>query len=245
MSTSAATAASSSHPHERLRDTWPLHRRQLGRLAAAYVLITGTFVAIGLLITGPLDGSSVQRTDDSVERWFVAHRTPTWNSLSWWGSMLSETSTKVVLTSIVCLWLVVRYRRWFDAALIAVPLVLEAAAFLTTTLIVGRPRPNVPRLDSSPVGSSFPSGHTAAAVCYVAIAVVMARHCSRRWLVWLGCSLVAIVTVAVGLARMYRGMHHLSDVVAGVVLGAVSVLVTIAILDRSPEAEALPDRACP
>lgn len=236
---SASSAATTSEPHARLRDTWPLHRRQLGLLAAAYVAITAAFVGLGLLLTGPLDDSGLQRTDDRLERWFVDRRTPTWNSISWCGSMLAETTTKVVLTAIVCGFLLRRCRRWYEAAIVAVPLILEAAAFLTITLIVGRPRPDVPRLDGSPVNSSFPSGHTAAALCYGAIVVVVALHSrrGRRARVWFGGAVVALVTVTVGLARMYRGMHHLSDVVAGVLLGAVSVVASVVILARTPEAD--------
>jgi membrane-associated phospholipid phosphatase len=34
---------------------------------------------------------------------------------------------------------------------------------------------------------------------------------------------------------MYRGMHYLSDVIAGVVLGAVSVAITTKILTSTPQ----------
>lgn len=236
MTAPATTAAVGERP--RLRDTWPIHRRQLAQLGAAYLAITAAFVLAGLLLTKRFADSSLLQDDVSIERWFVDHRTPTWTALSWWGSMLAETSTKVVLTVVVCGFLLHRYKRWYEATIVAVPLILEAASFLTITLLVRRPRPDVPRLDGSPVNSSFPSGHTAAALCYAAIVVVVALHAStKRGRVWFGCAVVAFVTVAVGVARMYRGMHHLTDVAAGVLLGAVSVMVSVAILVRTPEAD--------
>jgi len=222
-----------------LRATWPVRGRQAAQLLGGYVSITAVFVLLGRALVGPLDGSWVVRTDRAVERWFAAHRTPLATTLSFWGSQLGETTTKVVVTLVVCALLVRRYGRWFEAALVAVPLVLEAAAFLTTTLIVKRPRPDVARLDGSPVNSSFPSGHTAAATCYVAIALVVHRHAVRRWLAWLAGAIVGLVTVAVGLARMYRGMHHPTDVVGGALLGIVSVVVAVWILNRAPQAAAL------
>ncbi len=39
----------------------------------------------------------------------------------------------------------------------------------------------------------------------------------------------------VGVARMYRGMHHLTDVIAGVVLGVASVVLVTVILCRAED----------
>jgi undecaprenyl-diphosphatase len=112
-------------------------------------------------------------------------------------------------------------------------LILEAASFITVTWLVGRPRPDVPRLEGSPVDSSFPSGHAAAAAAYGALVVIVFRHTDRRWVRLSVVAICVAIPAIVGLSRMYRGMHYLSDVLAGVVLGVVSVAITSAIL--SPE----------
>ncbi len=236
MTSTDAARGPTAHAHvggERLRDTWPLHWAHAGHLVAAYVVITAAFVGIGELLTHPLKGSGLVRTDLRIEQWFADHRTRGLNRASFWGSQLSETGTKIVVTALVGIVVLVLFRRWYEALLIAVPLVLEAAAFLTITLIVGRPRPAAPRLDGSPVGSSFPSGHTAAAACYAGIVVVLVLHHHRRWVWTVGLAVVAAVTAAVGWARLYRGMHHLTDVVAGALLGTIAVVVATAILRRA------------
>ena len=226
-------ASGDGRAHARVRDTWALRWADGGRLVATYAALTAAFVGIGLLLTHPLKASALVRLDGRIERWFVPRRTSTWNSLSWLGSQLSETTTKVVVTAIVCIVLLLVYRRWYEALLVAVPLIVEAAAFLTITVIVGRPRPDVPRLDGSPVGSSFPSGHTAAAACYAGVVVVLFLHTHRRWLRGSAVAAVIAVTAIVGVARMYRGMHHLTDVVAGALLGTLSVLFCVAIVQRA------------
>jgi membrane-associated phospholipid phosphatase len=83
------------------------------------------------------------------------------------------------------------------------------------------------------VGSSFPSGHVAAAACYAAVAIVVFWHTRNWWLRALTVVVVALTPVAVALARMYRGMHYLTDVVAGAILGAAAVLVATWILLRA------------
>lgn len=201
---------------------WPLDGRAHLQLLAAYAALTAAFVAIGRLVVGPFDGS-VGAFDRDLAMRLAEGRTAALDDLSWWGSMVAETAVKIVLTLVVLAVVWLRWRHWQDVVLIAGALVLEASAFLTITLLVGRHRPDVPRLDSSPVDSSFPSGHVAAAVVYGAVAIVVGRHVRRRGPVVVAVLVTTLIALAVAWARMYRGMHHLSDVVGGVALGVASL----------------------
>jgi undecaprenyl-diphosphatase len=230
--------------HERLRDTWPLHKPQVLGLIVTGVVLTGIFVAIGLILTGPFEDSALLRDDERIAERLAEARTPTWNTLSWWGSMLAETAVKIVVTALLSLVLLRMWKRWLEPVIVSVALILEASVFLAVTLIVGRPRPTVPHLDGSPIGSSFPSGHTAAAVVYTTLAVIVFWHTRNVWARIAVVLMSIAVPVVVGLSRMYRGMHHTTDTVAGALLGVVCVVVTIRIVMSSPEArEAFPEHA--
>jgi undecaprenyl-diphosphatase len=209
------------------------------QLLCGWVVLTVVWIGLGKLLTGPLSAGSIVHADEHVAHWMVAHRTPTWNHVTVWGSLLAETTTKVVVTAVLALVFLRLWRRWFEPALLVVSLVIEAAAFITVTTVVGRNRPDVPRLDGSPVGSSFPSGHTAAAAAYAAIAVVVFLHTRKRWARIVVVVLTALIPVIVALARMYRGMHFLSDTIAGTVLGGAAVALTAVVLARSPEGAAV------
>jgi undecaprenyl-diphosphatase len=140
-----------------------------------------------------------------------------------------------VVTAVLAVVFLWPWRRWFEPVFLVVSLVIEATAFIVVTTVVGRDRPDVPRLDSSPVGSSFPSGHVAAAAAYAAIAVVVFWHTRKRWARILVVLVSVLVPVIVALSRMYRGMHFLSDTIAGAVLGCAAVALTAVVLARSPE----------
>jgi undecaprenyl-diphosphatase len=205
------------------------------QLLCGWVVLTIVWIGLGTLLTGPLAGGVIVRADERVANWMIAQRTPTWDHVTVLGSLLAETTTKVVVTAVlavVFLWL---WRRWFEPVFLVVSLVIEAAAFIVVTTVVGRDRPDVPRLDSSPVGSSFPSGHVAAAAAYAAIAVVVFLHTRKRWARILVVLVSVLVPVIVALSRMYRGMHFLSDTIAGAVLGCAAVALTAVVLARSPE----------
>jgi membrane protein DedA with SNARE-associated domain/membrane-associated phospholipid phosphatase len=109
-------------------------------------------------------------------------------------------------------------RRRFELGVLVAGFVLTYAGVHLTKAGVDRPRPAAPLEPTT--GSSYPSGHAAYAITYVAMAVIAARllpgFASRALLV-----LAAIVVAAViGLSRVYLRAHYWSDVVGGWGLGA-------------------------
>ena len=202
-------------------------------LLAAYILLTACWVGLGFLVTGALAGTAVADADRDVATWLVEHRTPTLDDWSHVGGMLADTLVKIIVTAIIAGIMLLVWRSWREPFIVAAALVLEASVFITTTWIVGRPRPDVERLDSSPVGSSFPSGHVAAAVAYGAIAVVVFERVHNRVVRVVVAVVVVVVPIIVAWARMYRGMHYLTDVVAGVLLGAASVITVVVVVRRA------------
>jgi undecaprenyl-diphosphatase len=230
----SSTPAATTHK-PRLRDTWLLRRSEALALAAFYVAFTAIWFTVGWLLTHPLKDSWIVRNDQSVSEWFVRQRTPGLNSLSFVGSMLSDTVVKIVVTAVVAIVMLIVWKRWLEPLMVTVTLILEALCFITITTLVNRPRPDVPHLDTSPVGSSYPSGHTGAAVAYTAIAVVIFWHTRKRWVRALTVAIAMILPICVALARMYRGMHFLTDVIFGALLGGASVLATSFVLRRAAE----------
>lgn len=94
--------------------------------------------------------------------------------------------------------------------------------------------------------SSFPSGHaTTSAVVYLTIGVLLAQRASTwpaRALYLLG----AIVLVgAVGLSRIYLGVHFPTDVLAGWALGAAWALICLAVAHALDRRGTLRDEAPP
>ena len=220
----------------RLRDTWLVRRHEAFVLGILYVAFTGVWFAGGWLLTHPLRNSWIVHNDQSMSEWFVSRRTPMLNSLTFIGSMMADTMVKIAITAIVSLAMLFYWKRWREPLMVVVPLILEALTFITVTTLVGRHRPNVPRLETSAVGSSYPSGHTGAAVVYSAIIVVVFWHTRRHWVRVLAASVGVLIPLWVGFSRLYRGMHFLTDVVFGALLGGASVIATFVVLSHAAPA---------
>lgn len=114
--------------------------------------------------------------------------------------------------------------------------------FISVNHLVRRDRPPVLTVGDPPSTFSFPSGHVAATiVLYGALAVVLAsatRSTTTR-------AMIAVVplgfALSVAFARVYRGMHFLSDVLAGALLGALA-LITVLVATRAADPEPLEDQ---
>ena len=213
-------------------------------LLAAYVLLTAIWVGVGLLITGPLNRTALTDVDQDVATWMVGQRTSALDDWSEIGSLPADTLVKIIATAVIAAIMLAIWRSWREPLMISLALVLEASVFITTTWIVARPRPDVEPLDSSPVDSSFPSGHTAAAAAYGAIAVVIFQRTRNVWIRGVTVVVTIALPIVVGVARMYRGMHFLTDVVAGTILGVASVVVVYLVFRpaRAGEPPAQPRR---
>jgi membrane-associated phospholipid phosphatase len=192
--------------------------------ATGYVVTTAFLVALGLLLTKVLLDGPVGRWDQALERWFFVNREPTFDALTEWCSRLGDTAAVVGIAAAAVVILAIGRHRAHIAFLVGA-LVIEVTAFVTTSFVIDRGRPTVPHLDAGPPTSSFPSGHVAASiVLYVGIALIitsLVRSKLVRAVVWI----VAIaLPIFVAISRLYRGMHHPTDVF-GSVIGALGCLV--------------------
>ncbi|WFE51364.1 phosphatase PAP2 family protein [Micromonospora sp. WMMD1155] len=197
-------------------------------------LLLGLMVLLGVLVTRVFARTWPFTVEDAVNRELAADRTDGWNDVSLVFSTLASTQMIVVVTVLVALVLRLWLKRWREPLFLCAAVTAQALVFLLTTLAIDRRRPAVEHMDVSPPTSSFPSGHTSAAVAlYVGIAVLMAlraRSTGAKVAWW---TLLLMVPLGVALTRMYRGMHHPSDVVASFLNGGTCVAIMArAVLDR-------------
>ena len=196
-------------------------------LLGAALVVLAIWTAVGWLAAKFLGDDFLGRFDRGLSRTLARGRTPDLNDITHYLSYLSETVTVIALGATVFVGARLAWKRWRESLFVVAVLVGEVSIFVGVAALVDRNRPPVRHLDAAPPTSSFPSGHTAAAVAlYGAIALLASERARSRALVWIATAAAVLIPVAVGAARMYRGMHFLTDVVAGAALGAVWLFIS-------------------
>lgn len=99
--------------------------------------------------------------------------------------------------------------------------------------LIDRPRPDLVPHAQQVYTSSFPSGHSMlAAVTYLTLGALLAGTQPNRRLKAYLLLIAALVTLLVGLSRVYLGVHWPTDVLAGWTAGAAWALLCWAIAER-------------
>jgi len=213
--------------------SWPMRKPAWLELAQLTVILFAATTAFGLFYMAVLDDGPVGDADRAVVEWLADRRTPTWNSMSEIGSMLSDTLVKVMLVAGVGGTMVLVWRRWHDGVFLALAVIVEASVFVVSSFIIGRDRPPVPLLDDPAPSGSLPSGHAAAAVAfYGGVFLIVCWHTRRVAIRALFGVIAVAAPLAVSLSRVQRGMHHPVDVAAGIALGIGALLVVRAAMLR-------------
>lgn len=203
------------------------------RAAAPAVVLWLGIVGLGLVIKGPLHGL---RSEDSISRDVQHTRTPSWDDITKVWSHVGNTEIIIGVCVLAVAVLFFRTRQWWMAVVPVIAISLQATVFVIATAVVARPRPAVPHLDPAPPTSSYPSGHVGAATALYVSFALLAQRIEGRVVRRLVTVVFLLVPVLVAYARLYRGMHHLSDILIGAANGLVCCLLAWAYLRRKTDA---------
>ena len=197
-------------------------------LLAGYALLVTGMVFLGLtMIYVILPIGGLGESDEDVSEWLAGHRSSTQEHLSWIGSTLAGGLVIPVVIGL-CLLVFCLTRHWLLAAFVLFAVAVESGSYRATSLIVERQRPDVDRLESLPVDASYPSGHTAASIALYGGLLLLIASRIQNLAVRIAALVVGIaIPIFVAWSRMYRGMHHLTDVGAGVFMGLAALVIIV------------------
>jgi len=128
---------------------------------------------------------------------------------------------------VLALWLLWR-RMPRLAGWLVITVALSGLLNVGVKAAVGRARPLLPDAVATAPGLSFPSGHAQSAMVTASVLLLLFLPVAARWArPYLGAAALAFVA-AVGFSRIGLGVHYVSDVLGGYLLGAAWVAATTA-----------------
>ncbi|MFJ8433623.1 phosphatase PAP2 family protein [Kitasatospora sp. NPDC094019] len=206
--------------------------RHLLRHAALAVCCAGLFAALAALVQtgwGPLAWFDRELTRD-LHRYAADHTV--WTASVQMFSDIGGTITMRGVLGAVTLWLWLIGARTL-AGWVAAQTLIGWGGQWVLKLSFGRQRPAFSDPVAHADGPAFPSGHAMASVITCAVLVGLLWPRARRAGRATACTTAALTVLAIGASRIFLGLHWSTDVLAGwlaagIVLGAVTVLVELA-----------------
>jgi undecaprenyl-diphosphatase len=206
-------------------------RRLTGRVVLMLVAVLFAAVALALLVVAARShGGTVHRLDirvnDRINRYVHDHpdETTAWKVVTDVGGP----TTWRVLAGVAALALWAR-RKVRLAVLIAVAMAGAALLSGVVKVAVDRARPLVPHPVDHAGGGSFPSGHALTSFTAAALLVLLVGpHLSRLGRAVLAAA-AALVALAVALSRLMLGVHYVTDILGGWLIGALWLTAVFAV----------------
>lgn len=202
------------------------HSRPLHPIATTSILVVGWVFVFGLvtglgeLVDQHGHGQGNLLDDSTIPHWLAAHRTAALNGVSFWFSEAGNTQLILGVGLIAAALALAWIRRWRPVVFLVVLMGGELTIFLSSVAVVKRPRPDVAHLENHLPTSSYPSGHLAATLClYIGIALLVFPR-TRDWWRWLTVVAAVLMPLLVAASRLYRGMHHPTDLLGSALLAA-------------------------
>ncbi|MFI6869452.1 phosphatase PAP2 family protein [Nocardia sp. NPDC050406] len=177
------------------------------------VMFTG-LTAVVVRANGPTE------VDIDGMQWIVQHRTKALTVVAEVLAILGGTVCMTLLAMTAC-GLLIWQRQWDAAILVGVTGFGAGVLVVVLKYLVGRDRPPVTGSLASETSHAYPSGHSLGSFVVIGIVMIVALRFLHGIVHRVLPAAAAIVVAAVGLSRIYLGVHWPTDVLAGWILGAL------------------------
>lgn len=190
-------------------------------LTIGALVMVGAGFLFGMLAVDVIKAGEITVVDVQVANWFHAHATPPVTQFMLLVTDVHGTFGILALCLLFAFHLIrAKALQWLLTVVVAVPVGMLLNVVLKHAFQRARPSFDDPLLTLTTF--SFPSGHAAGATLFYGVlaAYLICKVKPWRWRIFI--ALLAVVMIAaVGLSRIYLGVHYLSDVLAAVAASGV------------------------
>lgn len=200
----------------------PAAARRSGPATTMAAVLVSLFVALGALAHHAAAGTAF---DHEVLAWMVNHRSAGLTSLA----IAVTTAGSPVATGVIAaiaaagLWWLSGSPR--PAILVVLTLAAAGTASTLSKIIVGADRPARSVQLVVETDRSFPSGHVTGTLALLGVLTVVIGHRTSRAAHGALIALAAALTALVAVTRLYLGVHWVTDIMGGLLLGGAAVVI--------------------
>ena len=191
----------------------------LGILLIAFIIIVSVLANANF---------SALPIDNIIAQWAYDIRGSKDSFMFWFNRIITELGyTYFVIFIILLMGIIWKFKSktWFFGITILMSWIFQKII----KAIINRPRPDDTMWWMTESSSSFPSGHsiTVACVFILLIYFVLTSETVKLWIKYLISALSILAIFFVGFSRIILGVHYFTDVIGGIIFGAIFALLGI------------------
>ena len=193
-------------------------------LSLSLIYVLGLF---GGIVEDIINSDIIVSADINIANFLVIFRNAELTTFFFWVTLLGK--SKIILLFIIAaisiLWL-------WKKRLYIIPLLVSISGATVFTFIgkavFHRARPSIAVYTES--SFSFPSGHAAIAIAFYGFLAYLLIRNSKNWKYKINIFFAGFITILlIGFSRLYLGVHYVSDVWGGYLVGAIWLIIAISI----------------
>ena len=191
----------------------------LGILLIAFIIIVSVLANANF---------SALPIDNIIAQWAYDIRGSKDSFMFWFNRIITELGyTYFVIFIILLMGIIWKFKSktWFFGITILMSWIFQKII----KAIINRPRPDDTMWWMTESSSSFPSGHsiTVACVFILLIYFILTSETAKLWIKYLISALSILAIFFVGFSRIILGVHYFTDVIGGLIFGAIFALLGI------------------
>jgi len=198
-------------------------------LVLLIVVVIGINVFIEL--TDELSSKVLINYDSAITEYVISFRTPSLNKFMQFITNVGDIYGYLVLSAIFTTFFYLKFKNW--RYVIQMLFVLGMAGLSNTALkrVINRARPDALHLVSVQT-LSYPSGHAMSAIAFYGFMIYLCfTLISEKWLKYSLVLFFGFLILAIGISRIYLGVHYPSDIAGGYIAGFIWVVFCIAVFN--------------
>ena len=200
------------------------------RIGIAICIVAASL--LGVITEDVVNHESLTRFDDRVLEALHQRSTPAGVAIF---TMISSVASPLTMTMVALggVFVLAWRREWIVLGGWVAAFSGAALIDYWLKLVIHRPRPSYAAALMPQATWSFPSGHAMGSLvgygmlAYVLCLLATCNHRTRLWIV----AGAAVVIVAIGVSRLYLGVHYFSDVVGGYAAGAIWLFACVSAVE--------------
>ena len=185
-------------------------------------IVSGVLLLLFLIITSLVITNNISWFDDSIYNFLIGLRS---NGLDFIFKTITHLGDTIVILILVTIMLIFLNKK--DRIILGSTTILTVGLNQGIKHLLRRPRPEHLRLIKQG-GFSYPSGHSMIAICVYGIMIYLINKKIKIAL----SILLTLLILAIGISRIYVGVHYPSDVLGGFLLSLAILILNITFTDK-------------